>query len=136
MTAEELKQRITVEGIMYILRQMQAYFMAPFARRLLPGAKINGILFDGYSDISVPVNPTRNVELCADKCVTIEFEPNSDARMVMKNDGIYFDDGTGNMYPLLKVNKKDGGGYTVSSIVDIPAAESTNSTNQIGFVTN
>ena len=134
MAVEDKDKRLTVEGIMFILRQMQSYFMAPFARRLLPGAKINGINFDGYHDITVPVNPTRNVELCADKCVTIEFEQNSDERMVMKNDGIYFDDGAGNVYPLLKVSKKDGGGYTVSSVADIPAAES-NSTNQIGFVT-
>lgn len=132
MAVEDKDKRLTVEGIMFILRQMQSYFMSPFARRLLPGAKINGINFDGYHDISVPVNPTRNVELCADKCVTIEFEPNSDARMVMKNDGIYFDDGT-NLHPLLKVSKKSGGGYTVSSLVDIPAAD--NNSNQIGFVT-
>ena len=125
---------ITLDNIKYIIAQMQAYFMAPFARQLTPGAKINGVLFNGYNDISIPSDPTRNIELLANNSVSILFDNDSEARMVMKNDGIYFDeagDGT-KMLPIIQITKESSGKYSiVNNTVIAPQNDNT-----IGFKVN
>jgi hypothetical protein len=124
---------LTVANMKHIIEYMQAHFQAPFARKLLPGAKINGILFDGYNDVSVPVLPTKNIELTADCSVSIMFANDSTARMVMARNGLYFWNGT-ELTPLIKVSKNTDGTFSITSNLTTTTAASTTK-NTIGFVT-
>jgi hypothetical protein len=124
---------ITLDNIKYIIKQMQAHFQSPFARRLKPGAKINGILFDGGNDISVPTLPTKNIELTAECSVSIMFSDSSNARMVMANNGLYFWDGSA-LTNIIKVTQNTDGTYSISSNLSATTS-STATKNTIGFVT-
>lgn len=133
----ETEKLITLDNIKYIIGQFQAHFLAPFARRLSPGAKINGVLFDGYTDIAVPCHPERNIELTADCGVSIQFENSSNARMVMARNGLYFYDGS-TLTPIIKVKKNSDNTYSITApgIGTSTTASTTSSAKQIGFITD
>lgn len=133
----ETEKLITLDNIKYIISQLQAHFLAPFARRLSPGAKINGVLFDGYTDIAVPCHPERNIELTADCCVSIQFENSSAARMVLARNGVYFYDGS-TLTPIIKVKKNSDNTYSITApgIGTSTTASTTSSAKQIGFITD
>lgn len=108
---------LTLSNMKYIIGLMQAHFMAPFARKLAPGARINGIPFDGSADVEVAPTPMKNVELFAGKSVSVLFSNNDNARMVMTGTGLYFYDGT-NLTNLLTVSKNSDGTYKISDNVN------------------
>lgn len=128
---------ITIENIKYIIKQLSASFVAPFAQKLTPGAKLNGVMFDGTNDITVPNSPITNIELTDKHSVSILFDGTTNARMVMMCDGLYFYDGT-KLYDLIKVTKNADGTFTVAGNLSqtTTAASSTSSAkpNPIGFI--
>ena len=138
---------ITIENIKYIIKQMSATFCAPFAQKLSPGAKLNGILFDGTNDITIPNSPITNIELTSAHSVSILYDGETNARTVMMGDGIYFYDGT-NLYNLIKVTKNTDGTFTITSNLSQTTAAASSSDSvasstgtssaksSIGFVTS
>lgn len=128
---------ITIENIKYIIKQMSATFVAPFAQKLAPGARLNGIMFDGTSDITIPNSPITDIELTSAHSVSIMYDGTTNARMVMMGDGLYFYDGA-NLYNLIKATKNTDGTFTITSNLSqtTTTASSTSSAKQntIGFV--
>jgi len=108
---------ITLSNMKYIIDLMHAYFFAPFARKLVPGARINGIIFNGTADVEVASSPMKNVELCSGKTVSVCFDSTSNARMVMTGRGIGFYDGK-NLTELLSVSENEDGTYTIKNNIN------------------
>lgn len=108
---------ITLSNMKYIIDLMHAYFFAPFARKLVPGARINGIVFNGTADVEVASSPMKNVELCSGKTVSVCFNSTSNARMVMTGKGLGFYDGT-NLTELLSVSENADGTYTIKDNIN------------------
>ena len=128
---------ITIENIKYIINQLHASFCAPFAQKLSPGAKLNGIMFDGSHDVTIPNSPITDIELTSKHSVSIMFDGETNARFCMMGDGVYFYDGA-NLYNLIKATKNTDGTFTITSNLSqtTTAASSTSSAKQntIGFV--
>lgn len=128
---------ITIENIKYIIKQMSATFVAPFAQKLAPGARLNGVMFDGTSDITIPNSPITDIELTSAHSVSIMYDGTTNARMVMMGDGLYFYDGA-NLYNLIKATKNTDGTFTITSnLSQTTTASSTSSAkSSIGFIQN
>lgn len=129
---------ITIENIKHIIKQMSATFCAPFAQKLTPGAKLNGILFDGTHDITIPNSPITDIELTSSHSVSIMYDGTTNARMVMMGDGLYFYDGT-NLYNLIKAAKNTDGTFTITSNLSqttTAASSSSAAKSSIGFIQN
>ncbi|MBQ7515298.1 MAG: hypothetical protein IJS96_03360 [Schwartzia sp.] len=128
---------VTQEDLAEILKQIRGTFCAIAAMRLKPGAKINGVLFDGTHDITVPNSLQDDMYLTAGQRIGIEYESVSDGDPVpgwiIQNDGIYFSpDGTlESAVPIATADKNQDGTFTVEvtsgQATATPAAVESNS---------
>lgn len=122
---------LTVDYAKKMIKQMLRYLTAKAAKQLLPGAKINGVLFTGARDIEVPVSLTEDVLLTETQFIKILWDNNGPAGLVIRNDGIYFSDGN-NLYSIVTITENNGS-FTISSNVAIVENNET-VTKTIGFI--
>lgn len=133
----------TWSDLQEILKQIRGRFCSIASRRLSPGAKINGVLFDGSHDIQVPVSLSDHVFLSSGQVLFISFEDrpagasNDIPGFVLSNTGLYFSPGDGgDLVPLITATKNQDGTFTIEgmngeTVTASPAGtESTPSNNE------
>lgn len=125
----------TWDDVKEILRQIRGAFCAIASMRLAPGAKINGVLFDGTHDINIPVSLTDHVFLSSGQVIFLSFEDrpagasNDIPGFVLSNTGLYFSPGDGgDLVPLITATKNLDGTFTIEgmngeSLTASPASE-------------
>ena len=128
------EQYLTVDYFKKSIAQMKRYLVAFGAKRLIPGAKINGVLFNGAADVEVPVSTVRDVILTEGQFIKILWDNDGNAGLVLKRDGVFFTDGT-NLYSIVTVTEDGNGGFNINSNVSIVENGAT-TTKSIGFLAN
>lgn len=109
----------TWDDIKDLLTQFRGAFCSIASMRLRPGAKINGVLFDGTHDIDIPNSLQKPVFLTAGQMMGICYEDTGDGEpcpgWVFQNDGIYFtpDGSLENAVPVVTAVKNQDGTFTV-----------------------